>query len=271
MEVDADPARGRACRGSYCGIRDRDAAVALGAAAFVRTHLQAAGHPDLPEPAGDRLRVLLVICRPGGGDDVPFRSVASRLVRGGAEQMEGLDLDVLRPATFARLAEVLHAARGGAALSRSALRRTRHLPRSCGSRCRPEGAGDAEGWGAGIGLSPATVRGLGGRVGAARTAWVPAFREPGQPEEPAAGRRACPGAAAGRHRGAGAGAERLPVRLCRGALDPAGPIGDPGSGEPRAPGWGTCTRGSGRTGRWPPRSPTPGCPAWWRCGTTSTS
>jgi len=55
--------------------------------------------------------VLLVIARPGGRDDVPFRSVASRLVRGGAEQMEGLDLDVLRPATFKRLAEVLRAAR----------------------------------------------------------------------------------------------------------------------------------------------------------------
>ena len=84
--------------------------MALGAGAFVRTHLQAAGQPELPEPAGDRLRVLLVICRPGGRADVPFRSVASRLVRGGAEQMEGLDLDVLRPATFARLSEVLHAA-----------------------------------------------------------------------------------------------------------------------------------------------------------------
>ena len=42
---------------------------------------------------------------------MPFRSVASRLVRGGAEQMERLDLDVLRPATFARLSEVLHAAK----------------------------------------------------------------------------------------------------------------------------------------------------------------
>jgi tetratricopeptide (TPR) repeat protein len=86
------------------------APVALGAGAFVRTHLPAAGQPVLPEPAGDRLRVLLVIARPGGRDDVPFRSVASRLVRGGAEQMEGLDLDVLRPATFARLSEVLHTA-----------------------------------------------------------------------------------------------------------------------------------------------------------------
>ena len=84
--------------------------MALGAGAFVRTHLRAAGHPELPEPAGDQLRVLLVIARPGGREDVPFRSVASRLVRGGAEQMAGLDLDVLRPATFARLSEVLHAA-----------------------------------------------------------------------------------------------------------------------------------------------------------------
>ena len=41
---------------------------------------------------------------------MPFRSVASRLVRGGAEQMPGLDLDVLRPATYPRLAQVLHEA-----------------------------------------------------------------------------------------------------------------------------------------------------------------
>ena len=33
-------------------------------------------------------------------------------MRGGAEQMDGLDLDVLRPATFARLSEVLGAAHG---------------------------------------------------------------------------------------------------------------------------------------------------------------
>ena len=77
---------------------------------FVRTHLQAAGGVSLPEAGGDRLRVLLVICRPGGREDVPFRSVASRLVRGGAEQMHGLDLDVLRPSTFPRLAQVLHEA-----------------------------------------------------------------------------------------------------------------------------------------------------------------
>ena len=103
VEVDADPGAGPGLAWELLRDPDRDAAVALAAGAFVRTHLRAAGHPVLPEPSGDRLRVLLVICRPGGRDDVPFRSVASRLVRGEAGQMEGLDLDVLRPATFARL------------------------------------------------------------------------------------------------------------------------------------------------------------------------
>lgn len=42
---------------------------------------------------------------------MPFRSVASRLVRGGVDRLERLSLDVLRPATFGRLAEVLRAAR----------------------------------------------------------------------------------------------------------------------------------------------------------------
>ncbi len=110
MEVETDPGEGPGLAWELLRDPGRDAPVALGAGAFVRTHLRAAGHPELPEPSGDRLRVLLVIARPGGRADVPFRSVASRLVRGGAEQMEGLDLDVLRPATFARLSQVLHAA-----------------------------------------------------------------------------------------------------------------------------------------------------------------
>jgi tetratricopeptide (TPR) repeat protein len=107
VEVEADPGEGPGIPWELLRDPGRDAPVALGAGAFVRTHLRAAGHPELPEPAGDRLRVLLVIARPGGRADVPFRSVASRLVRGGAEQMPGLDLDVLRPATFKRLSQVL--------------------------------------------------------------------------------------------------------------------------------------------------------------------
>jgi tetratricopeptide (TPR) repeat protein len=110
VEVDTDPAEAPGLPWELLRDPATDTALATGAAEFVRTHLQTAGQVVLPEAAGDELRVLLVICRPGGREDVPFRSVASRLVRGGAEQMEGLHLEVLRPATYQRLAEVLHQA-----------------------------------------------------------------------------------------------------------------------------------------------------------------
>jgi hypothetical protein len=92
-------------------IRERlsERPIALKAQAFVRAG--ATAEPPQPAaPAAETLRVLLVICRPSGGEDVPFRSVASRLVRGGGGQLDGLDLDVLRPPTFRRLGEVLLAA-----------------------------------------------------------------------------------------------------------------------------------------------------------------
>jgi hypothetical protein len=57
----------------------------------------------------ERLRVLLVICRPGGGDDVPFRSVGALLLKT-ARAREVLDLTVLRPPTFAALSAVLEQA-----------------------------------------------------------------------------------------------------------------------------------------------------------------
>jgi tetratricopeptide (TPR) repeat protein len=84
--------------------------LALRAAAFVRTHSQP-GRLQLPPEVARRLRILLVICRPGGADDVPFRSVASHLVRVSADARQAFDLDVLRPPTFARLGQVLQAAR----------------------------------------------------------------------------------------------------------------------------------------------------------------
>jgi tetratricopeptide (TPR) repeat protein len=110
VEVDIDPADAPGLPWELLRTPGTGTALALGAGEFVRTHRQAAGQVRLPQPAGDQLRVLLVICRPSRGDDVPFRSVASRLVRGGAGEMAGLHLDVLRPATYARLAEVLHQA-----------------------------------------------------------------------------------------------------------------------------------------------------------------
>ena len=109
VEVDADPAEVPGLPWELLRDPGTDTALALSAGTFVRTHLQAA-RADLPPPSGDRLRVLLVICLARGRADVPFRSVASRLARGGGAAMDGLDLDVLRPATFARLEKVLREA-----------------------------------------------------------------------------------------------------------------------------------------------------------------
>ncbi|HUT89275.1 MAG TPA: CHAT domain-containing protein, partial [Thermoguttaceae bacterium] len=95
-------------------IRDprTDTALALRATAFVRAQPQAAQRPELPETESGPIRILLVICRPGGRDDVPFRSVAGRLLKGlGEEARAAFQLDVLRPATFERLAQVLRQAK----------------------------------------------------------------------------------------------------------------------------------------------------------------
>ncbi|MET8153166.1 CHAT domain-containing protein [Actinoplanes sp. NPDC049668] len=87
-----------------------DRPVVLEAAEYVRVNAQPAKRVPLPaaDDAG-RLRVLLVICRPGGGDDVPFRSVGALLLKT-AQAREVLDLTVLRPPTFAALAKVLERA-----------------------------------------------------------------------------------------------------------------------------------------------------------------
>jgi tetratricopeptide (TPR) repeat protein len=84
--------------------------LALQAASFVRVNHTPARPARLSEPGGGTLRVLLVICRPAGRADVPFRSVASHLVRLGGQVREVLDLNVLRPPTFAGLTAALEAA-----------------------------------------------------------------------------------------------------------------------------------------------------------------
>ncbi|MEU7906604.1 CHAT domain-containing protein [Actinoplanes sp. NPDC049118] len=80
--------------------------LALEAASFVRVN-QRPARPQREPSGGDRLRVLLVICRPAAGADVPFRSVASYLVRLSADARQVFTLDVLRPPTFAQLEKVL--------------------------------------------------------------------------------------------------------------------------------------------------------------------
>ncbi|MEO8497669.1 MAG: CHAT domain-containing protein, partial [Planctomycetota bacterium] len=95
-------------------IRDprTDTPLALRATAFVRSHSQAAQPPELPRKEAGPIRILLVICRPSGDDDVPFRSVATQLIKGLGDQAGDLfQLDVLRPATFERLSLALRQAK----------------------------------------------------------------------------------------------------------------------------------------------------------------
>src|SRR5271157_266310 len=81
-----------------------------------KTYVRAADRPmrqtAVPRSMSERTRILLVTCRPNGTDDVPFRSVASRLIKGlGASTLQPFELDVLRPATFGRLSDVLRKAK----------------------------------------------------------------------------------------------------------------------------------------------------------------
>ena len=94
-------------------IRDprTDTPLALRAPAFVRIHSQAAQRPRLPQTDGETIRILLVICRPKGRFDVPFRSVASRILKGLGNQPDSFQLDVLRPPTFEALSRKLRQAK----------------------------------------------------------------------------------------------------------------------------------------------------------------
>jgi tetratricopeptide (TPR) repeat protein len=88
-----------------------DAALALTAHSFVRAQPNTARAPRLPAIETGKIRILLVLCRPRGDRDVPFRSVASQLLRGLSEaNREAYDLDVLRPPTFEQLGKVLRQA-----------------------------------------------------------------------------------------------------------------------------------------------------------------
>jgi tetratricopeptide (TPR) repeat protein len=85
---------------------------ALRAGAFVRTHSSPVFRPQLPSTSSGPIRILLVICRPSKEQDVPFRSVASRIVRSLTEEARAhFTLDVLRPPTYEHLSATLRRAR----------------------------------------------------------------------------------------------------------------------------------------------------------------
>ena len=79
-------------------LRDPDAGrpLALEARSFVRGVYNSVRRPNLPQTAEGPVRVLLVICRPRGGEDVSVRSVARRLVEG-LRASDAVKLTVLRP------------------------------------------------------------------------------------------------------------------------------------------------------------------------------
>jgi hypothetical protein len=86
--------------------------LAVTAASFVRTAPQASLSQVQMAARHSVIRILLVICRPGAGDDVPFRSIATRLVnRLGRTSNDPFVVDVLRPPVFNALRHVLQSAR----------------------------------------------------------------------------------------------------------------------------------------------------------------
>lgn len=89
-----------------------EAALALRSQAFVRSQPQTSQRPRLPAKSSGPIRILLVICRPGGRDDVPFRSVASRLLKSlSGVDTDAFQLDMLRPPTFEQLSKTLRQAK----------------------------------------------------------------------------------------------------------------------------------------------------------------
>jgi hypothetical protein len=86
-----------------------DVPLALRARAFVRSTHDSVQRPKLKQSAAGPIRVLLVICRPRGRDDVPFRSVARRMLEG-LRGSDAVRLTVLRPPTFEQLARMLREA-----------------------------------------------------------------------------------------------------------------------------------------------------------------
>ena len=73
--------------------------------------IQRPAEAEQAKPA-DKVRILLVICRPGGSADVPFRSVSGTMIKGLTDAArERFELDVLRPPTFEQLSKTLRNAK----------------------------------------------------------------------------------------------------------------------------------------------------------------
>lgn len=86
-----------------------DSALALRVASFVRVQ----SNPNIgfvipPPPSDDgRVRLLYVVCRPGGSGDVGLRAVANRLLQDLGPALARFEITALRPPTYERLQQVL--------------------------------------------------------------------------------------------------------------------------------------------------------------------
>jgi hypothetical protein len=85
-----------------------DSAIALRVQSFVRVQ----SNPNLsfvpvPPAVEGRLRLLYVVCRPGGRNDVELRAVANRLLQDLGKDLARFDITALRPPTFEQLQKEL--------------------------------------------------------------------------------------------------------------------------------------------------------------------
>jgi hypothetical protein len=92
-----------------------DSAIALRVQSFVRVQ----SNPNIsfvPVPPADegRVRLLYVVCRPGGRNDVELRAVANRLLQDLGEDLARFEITALRPPTFEQLQKELTDAKAAA-------------------------------------------------------------------------------------------------------------------------------------------------------------
>ena len=85
-----------------------DSAIALRVQSFVRVQ----SNPNLsfvPVPPADegRVRLLYIVCRPGGRNDVELRAVANRLLQDLGKDLARFEITALRPPTFEQLQKEL--------------------------------------------------------------------------------------------------------------------------------------------------------------------
>ncbi|MFG1606054.1 CHAT domain-containing protein [Actinoplanes sp. NPDC049265] len=105
LRIEVDPACDEAVRFPLEMLREAGSGLVPAVAARAFVHQPAGAAPVPPRRPGP-LRILLAICRPRLDRDVPFRSVAGRVVALG-RRFPDLDVQVLRPPTFGRLADTL--------------------------------------------------------------------------------------------------------------------------------------------------------------------